>query len=103
DRLVVLLLAAAANAIAVDFGVAAIQPVGGDDHRRNAGARHAAGAGLSGLVAPRAVGLLGAGPIVERQSPGLVADRDPDAFGLVQRQQRELGVRVVPFGLRITP
>ena len=67
----------------------------GDDPRPDARGGHAAGAGESRLVAPRAVGFLIAFPIVGREPPGLGVDLGADALRFVKREDGELRVAVV--------
>ena len=95
DRSVGLLRAAAGNRVAPNRGVAGAQFSGGDDHRCDPRAGHAAGAGKARFVAPRAVGILGFLPMIQRQPPGFVVHRHAGPLGLVQTQQGELRVRVV--------
>ena len=66
-----------------------------DGDGRDAGTGHATGGRGSFVVTPRPVGLLGTEPIVERQLPGDGADFHTDTFGFMQREEGELGVRVI--------
>ena len=103
SRCVVVVVRAAADDAAVfDGGVARFERGGGDGQAADAGAGHAAGAGVAGHVAPGAVVVLRAAPVVGGELPGLAADFGADALGVVQGEHGELRVAVVAARARDT-
>ena len=99
---IVLVRPAADDAAVLDGGVARFERGRADGQPADAGARHAAGAGVAGHVAPGAVGVLRAAPVVGGQLPGFAADFGADALGVVQGEHGELRVAVVAARARDT-
>src|SRR5262249_46923366 len=101
---IILDVRAAADDVAVfDGGVARFQGRVRDREAADTGAGHAAGAGVFGHVAPGAVVVLSAAPILLGEFPGFAADLDSNALAVVQGEDGELGIAVVAAGAGIGP
>ena len=86
-----------------DGRVRGANPIGGDHQAGDSGSRHAASAPQPRVVSPRAVWVLTVLPVGFRPAPDVRVDRHPRAFGLIERQEGELGIRVVARAVRIGP
>src|SRR4051794_29278464 len=95
---------AAANDVAVlDSSIAGFQCRGRYRESADPGAGHAAGAGVTGDVAPRPIVVLRIGPVFLRECPGLTADFNANSLAVVKCEHRELRVAIVASGTGVRP
>ena len=94
--------AAAGDRLAPGLGIGRADVLAGDPDARDAGARHAAGAAaVADRVAPGAVAVGARHPVLMGQFPGRRRYPHARAIRLVEREQGELRVGVVPRALRL--
>src|SRR5689334_16380036 len=87
---VILYVRAATDDVSVfDGGVARFQGRVRDREAADARAGHAAGAGIFGYVAPGAIVVLSAAPVLLGELPGFAADFDSNALAVVEGEDRE--------------
>ena len=88
-------VAAFGRAVRIQIVFARVEHLFADLQRPDAGAGHAAGAGLADMISPPAVPILGLDEVGLRQFPSPAVDGDFCHGRLAQRQQGELRVAVV--------